>query len=106
MFLDRNFSNDIINISRDHSTEHNLVCLSEECAEVIQACTKLLRKRVETPENNMNERIDNLIEEIADILINIDIIMWDFEINNFDVEKIIQQKIERYKERKKVGDNY
>lgn len=81
----------------DHDFEHHMVCLIEECAELQQAICKRYRGRV-----NDN---DNVTEEIADVLINIEIIKLVFDIRDFDVEKIMVEKLDRYRRRKARGDN-
>lgn len=62
----------------------------EECAELIQAINKVLRKGVED-----RRVLDNLVEEIADVTILIEQLKMIYLISDKDVENIIDKKIER-----------
>lgn len=58
----------------------------EECSELIQAVSKHVR---------YGDRIDSLIEEIADVLICIDTVMYDTGILQEDIKKMMAYKINR-----------
>ena len=64
----------------------------EELAELIQAISKIHRQ--ETP-----ERRDNLVEEIGDSLICIHQLMEIYGIKNWEIQKIVKQKLERQEAR-------
>lgn len=51
--------------------EEILYQLSEECAELIQSCLKYRRAMKGLTPKTENEAFDNLVEEMADVLINI-----------------------------------
>lgn len=80
---------------KDHTRDHNLTCLVEECAELTQACTKFIRGK---------GIYENLVEEIVDVMINLDIIMDEFNITEQQLYNYIVYKLDRYKERKLMGD--
>ena len=69
------------------------VIAMEECAELIQAISKVKRYGF------AGEYRDNLIEEIADVSIVIREIMMMFEIPDDDLENVIYGKIQRIKHR-------
>ena len=64
----------------------------EELAELIQAISKIHRQ--ETP-----ERRDNLVEEIGDSLICMHQLMEIYGIKNWEIQKIVKQKLERQEAR-------
>ena len=64
----------------------------EECAELQQAISKKYRGRKDN---------DNLTEEIADVLIFIEMIMNIYSVNRNNVQKMINSKIERMEKRYK-----
>ena len=61
----------------------------EECAELIVAINKCLRY------SNDDQRINNLIEEIADVIIMICKLKVIFQIPNSEVESMIKFKEDR-----------
>ena len=74
----------------DKLGKEEILCqLSEECAELIQACLKY-RRSVNglTPKTEEETRID-LFEELGDVLLNIEQIMYLFE-KEGDVRKIVE----------------
>ena len=74
----------------------SIVCM-EECAELIQAISKIQRK-------GLNEELKNhLAEEIADVMICIRMLQMMYGINSEDVLKWIDYKIERQAKRMKGG---
>jgi len=60
-----------------------MVLLSEECGELVQACSKILRRECKDLDNPKSEYLKNLIEEVGDVYCMIeilhewDIISWD-----------------------------
>lgn len=80
------------NIKRHgHTTE--MFIAAEEAAELIQAISKVRRY------GYIGEHKDNLIEEIADVLVIIRELMMMFDITDADVEKKIDFKIQRINDR-------
>lgn len=68
------------------------VCM-EECAELIQAISKAKRGKINR---------DNMIEEIADVLICIEMLKQMYMISDEKINKWIEKKQEREAER--IGD--
>lgn len=68
------------------------VCM-EECAELIQAISKVKRGKINR---------DNMIEEIADVLICIEMLKQMYMISDEKINKWIEKKQEREAER--IGD--
>lgn len=68
-----NFENiDKLKEIADKLGKEEILCqLSEECAELSQACLKYRRAMKGLTPKSENEAFDNLVEEIADVLINI-----------------------------------
>lgn len=73
----------------------------EECAEPIQAISKLKRYNPEDPNNKVGrkELIENLTEEMADVLICIDILTEIYGLKLSDMRRMIQHKAWRMKRR-------
>lgn len=69
-----------------------MVCM-EEPAELIQAISKVGRYPDEV------DRIENVVEEIADVSICIEYLKMIYNINQSEVDEMISQKINRIKER-------
>ena len=63
----------------------------EELAELQQAISKKVRRKQSSN--------DNIIEEIADSLICIDFIMNNYKIKENDIQKVIDEKLERLDKR-------
>lgn len=74
----------------DKLGKEEILCqLSEECAELIQACLKYRRAiKGLTPKTEDETRID-LFEELGDVLLNIEQIMYLFE-KEGDVRKVVE----------------
>lgn len=73
----------------------------EECAELIQAIGKLKRFNPEDPDNKAgrNELIENLYEEIADVLICIEILTEIYGLKLSDMRRMAHHKVWRMKRR-------
>ena len=69
------------------------VIAMEECAELIQAISKVRRYGF------IGQYKDNLIEEIADVSIVIREIMMIFGLSDGDINEVIDSKIQRIKKR-------
>ena len=78
---------------KEHGVVEETVIAMEECAELIQAISKVKRYGF------AGEYRDNLIEEIADVSIVIREIMMIFDISNDDIAEFIDSKIQRIKKR-------
>lgn len=76
-----------------YGKEPQLVMLMEECGELIQACSKQLRRK--------DKSINNLIEELADVRIMIEQIEHLYGIKSF-VEDEMKYKLIRQLERMKA----
>ena len=76
------------------------VCM-EECAELIQAISKLKRYNPEDPNNKVgrSELIENLYEEVADVLICIDLLTEIYGLKFGDVRRMIHHKVWRMNRR-------
>ena len=68
-----------------HGIEQETTIAMEECSELIQAISKCKRYGC----------VDNLIEEIADVLIIINELQLIYDISNDDIENIKKYKIDR-----------
>lgn len=78
--------------------------LAEECAELAKASLKLsrtMRKENPTPVTT-NEAFENLVEEIADVRLLLRMI--DFMYDGIDTADMEQYKLQRWKNRIKIGD--
>ena len=73
----------------------------EECAELIQAISKLKRYNPEDPNNKVGrkELIENLYEEMADVLICLDLLSEIYGLKFGDVRSMINHKVWRMKRR-------
>ena len=69
--------------------EEALVITMEECGELIQACSKVIRTKADT------KYMKNLQDEIGDVMCMIEIL----KINGFVTDKQIQDRIEVKKEK-------
>lgn len=77
-------------IADRYGKEPQLIVLMEECGELIQACSKQLRRK--------DKSINNLIEELADVRIMIEQIEHLYGIKSF-VEDEMKYKLIRQLER-------
>lgn len=78
---------------KEHGVVEETVIAMEECAELIQAISKVKRYGF------VGEYRDNLIEEIADVNIVVLELMMIFDISNDDIAEFIDSKIQRIKKR-------
>lgn len=72
-----------------HGIEQETTIAMEECSELIQAISKCKRYGC------VDKYRDNLIEEIADVLIIINELQLIYNISNADIENIKKYKIDR-----------
>lgn len=89
-------------VTIEKSIEHygkelqSIVCM-EECAELIQAISKIQRK-------GLNDELKNhLAEEIADVMICVKMLRIMYRITDNEVSEWINYKIERQQERMNDG---
>ena len=74
-----------INEIADKLGKEEILCqLSEECSELVQACLKYRRTMTGLTPKTESEVRDNLFEELADVLANIQQIMYLFSDENID----------------------
>ena len=71
----------------------------EECAELIQAISKLKRFNPEDPHNKVsrNELIENLYEEMADVQICFNLLFEIYDLKPSDLRRMIYHKVWRIK---------
>ena len=90
-----------IAISEKYGKEYMLRQMAEECSELAQAALKYIRVlRNETP-MRIDEAIEHLTEEIADVRLMIDAVSATVlsERDVDDVQAIKEQKLDRWKKR-------
>lgn len=80
-------------------TEDQIDILQEECAELIQACSKLKR---EIGHFTTVDPIDNLKEELAHVAISSAVVSKILDIKNEDIENEIHKKAVKYNFRKDI----
>lgn len=87
-------------IARYGNDKQTTVCM-EECAELIQAISKLKRYNPEDPTNTVGraELIENLYEEMADVCICFDLLVEIYGLKQSDLRRMIDHKIWRMKRR-------
>ena len=93
-------------IAGKYGKEYMLRQLAEECSELSQAALKYIRAaRKETP-MRIDEAIEHLTEEIADVLLMIDAVSATVlsERDVDDVQEIKEQKLDRWKTRMVYGN--
>lgn len=85
-------------IARYGNEMQTTVCM-EECAELIQAISKLKRYNPEDPTNNVgrSELIENLYEEMADVYICFDLLVKIYGLKPSDLRRMIDHKVWRIK---------
>lgn len=73
----------------------------EECAELIQAISKLKRFDPEDPHNKVsrNELIENLYEEMADVQICFNLLFEIHDLKPSDLQRMIYHKVWRMKQK-------
>ena len=91
-------SNELKNAIINQQGELLYTTLSEECAELSQASSKIIRQKF----YNKKFDVDNFLEEICDVEINIELIKEQLtkeELIDISMEEI-NEKIEKWKEEK------
>ena len=69
-------------------SEGQLDILQEECAELIKACSKVKRGKVDA--------LDNLKEELAHVAISSGVVAIILGITNEDIQKEVNKKADKY----------
>ena len=86
------------NYCLNHTTiENKLMCTAEECAELTQCCTKMLRKRWDGREH--------MIEEMSDVMVNIYLLASHLNIDMEEIREVGDVKLARFKSRLEAGEN-
>lgn len=87
-------------IARYGKDTQTTVCM-EECAELIQAISKLKRYDHYDPNNTVGraELIENLYEEMADVYICFDLLVEIYGLKPSDLRRMIYHKVWRMKRR-------
>ena len=73
----------------------------EECAELIQAISKMRRARNKGEDDSDARR--NLVEEMADVLICLEQLQEIYGIHDLDLEEMVNKKCARQDERLREG---
>ena len=84
-----------------YGTDTQTTTCMEECAELIQAISKLKRYNPEDPNNKVsrNELIENLLEEMADVQICFNLLVAIYELKPSDLRRMIDHKVWRMKQK-------
>lgn len=88
--------------------ENSIICM-EECAELIKVVSKLFRSGFEDPEKRKGNRQyqklwEDLREEMADVMICIDLLKRMYDISDIYLEDMIRHKMYRNIRRLEHGD--
>lgn len=75
-----------------HGVEETLTICEEEASELIKALTKYKRAR---NHSEQMRRKDGALEEMADVVICIDMLMTVFGVTERELEKEVKKKMER-----------
>lgn len=87
-------------IARYGADTQTTVCM-EECAELIQAISKLKLYNPEDPNNKVsrNELIESLYEEMADVQICFNLLVTIYDLKPSDLRRMIDHKVWRMKQK-------
>lgn len=83
----------------DRLGKEEILCqLSEECAELIQACLKYKRTIKGLTPKTEEEAFENMTEEISDVLLNIEQVLYLFSDTNIEnkIKEIQLYKTDRW----------
>ena len=102
-----NIKENKLNEITDKLGKEEILCqLSEECSELIQACLKYRRAMKGLTPKTEKETRDNLIEEMADVLLNIEqLISLLGEDTNREINIVQAYKTDRWWNRTFFGQN-
>ena len=90
--IDKNF---ISNSIQYYGIENQSTVCMEECAELIQAISKAKRGKIDR---------DNMAEEIADVLICIEMLKQMYSISDSEIDTWIKKKQKREKWKRTIGN--
>lgn len=82
-------------LSNDYELETLLFMVSEECGEMVQQCSHLMRQKPNT----------SILDGIADLLINLNALMYKLNIDHDSVYSTMYWVMKRYQERKANNEN-
>lgn len=88
----------VYEIADELGKEEILCQLSEECSELIQACLKYRRTMKKLTPKTEDEVRENLFEELSDVLLNIEQVLYlftNYDIRS-DIDKIQSNKADRW----------
>lgn len=93
-------------IAWKYGNKYILRQMAEECSELAQAALKYIRADLKETPMRIDEAIEHLTEEIADVRLMIDAVSATVlsERNVDDVQAIKEQKLDRWKKRMIDGD--
>ena len=80
---------------RKTSAEAKIVCAAEECAELIQCCTKVMRGR---------SNGEHFVEELSDVMLNLHLLIAELEISPSLIEAEGNKKLARFRSRLEAGE--
>ena len=86
---------DIERIARHHGAYEQLSVCQEECAELIQALSKILRARRDGDGDMTDALLTHVMEEIADTYIMMQQVAYLLKIEKKDIDAMIKYKIMR-----------
>lgn len=83
------------------SPDYALRLIAEESSELSQAALKVIRAANDETPMSMGEARENLVEEVADVLVMICILklMLFTEIEAYDIEQTMDRKFDRFTDR-------
>ncbi len=93
----------IRNLLHANTAENNNAICMEECAELIQAISKMQRYWLDS-DDGIKAKM-NLVEEIADVIICIDLLKEMYCIGNTTLETMIDAKMDRNLRRIEENEN-
>ena len=86
------YMNDIKTLIDAHGTDETLTICEEEASELIKALTKYKRAR---NHSEQMRRKDEALEEMADVVICVDMLMTVFGVTERELEKEVKKKMGR-----------
>ena len=82
-------------IIEHYGIDNQLSIHMEECAELLQAISKVKRDWNQNGVDISNFHYEHLLEEISDVIVCIDQLKWIFNISDYAIEYNANKKIER-----------
>lgn len=94
------YRNDIKRLASERNDGDNLMRCTEELSELIQAISKINRCfEEEASEEEWGQAINHMRDEIADVMISIDLLKYMFTITDKDMDVSIREKMYRCMQR-------